>query len=56
MVDGKGGTHIPGLDLSYSFAPVIIELNIYIVLLLWLINGWESEVIDIETALLYIII
>ncbi len=48
-----GYSQIPGVDYTDNFAPVINDITYRIVLLNWLINDWDSEVIDVETAFLY---
>ena len=48
----KGITHILGIDFSDSFATIINYVTLRIVLLLCLINIWDSEFIDLETGFL----
>jgi hypothetical protein len=48
-----GYSQIPGVDYTDNFAPVINDITYRIILLNWLINDWDSEVIDVETAFLY---
>ena len=37
---------IPVIDFSDSFAPLIYDLTLCIIFLLWMINGWDSDMID----------
>ena len=48
-----GYTQIAGLDHQDNFSPVVNETTFRIVLVLMLLNGWHSEIVDIETAFLY---
>ena len=48
-----GYNQIPGVDYTDNFAPVINDVTYRLVLLNWLINDWDSQVIDVETAFLY---
>jgi hypothetical protein len=48
-----GYSQIPGLDFTDNFAPVINEITFRILIGASLIEGWNAEVIDVETAFLY---
>ena len=49
----QGFSQVPGQDFNESFAPVVNEISFRVVLLLMLINDWDSEMIDVETAYLH---
>jgi len=48
-----GYSQVPGIDFTDSFAPVVHDATFRIVLLLWIVKGWGSTVLDVETAFLY---
>ena len=48
-----GYNQIPGVDFSDNFAPVINDVSLRLMILLWLQNDWHAEIEDIETAFLY---
>ena len=49
----RGYNQIPGVDFTDSFSPVISDIAFRIILIQYLQNGWDSEMIDVETAFLY---
>jgi hypothetical protein len=50
----KGYDQIPGVDYTENFAPVVNDVTIRTVLVLWLKNKhWVATLIDVETAFLY---
>ena len=48
----KGYNQIPGVDFTESFAPVVNDASMHIVLILMLAFGWDARVLDVETAFL----
>lgn len=48
-----GYNQIPGVDYTENFAPVINDATLRIILVLYLIMKYDSEIIDVETAFLY---
>ena len=48
-----GFSQIPGIDFTDSFSPVVGDVTVRVVLILALIFGWESLLIDVENAFLY---
>lgn len=49
----QGYSQIPGVDFSESHSPVSNDATIRIFLVLALVNNWEIDQIDVETAFLY---
>ena len=49
---GLGYTQIPGVDYTDHFAPVVSDVTLRIVLVLWLIHDLEEDQLDVETAFL----
>ena len=50
---GLGYSQIPGVDHKDNFLPVVSNTTFRCVMVLALMNNWEMEVVDIETAFLY---
>jgi Reverse transcriptase (RNA-dependent DNA polymerase) len=48
-----GYNQMPGVDYSDSFAPVINDVSLRLVILLWLQNDWHAKIVDVETTFLY---
>ena len=48
-----GYTQVAGLDFTDNFAPVINDVAFRIAIVLMLVNNWEADIVDIETAFLY---
>ena len=48
-----GFSQIPGVDFTDSFAPVVSDVTLRILLILKMIFGWDTKVIDVEQAFLY---
>ena len=49
----RGYTQIPGVDFTYKYSPVVNDAKLHAILLMWLINNWVSQTIDVEIAFLY---
>ena len=49
---GQGYTQIPGLDFTDLHSPVINDITLQILLILWILNNWDAEQIDVKTAFL----
>ena len=48
----KGYNQIPGVDFTESFAPVVSDATMRIVLTMMLVFKWDYRVLDVETAFL----
>lgn len=48
-----GYSQIPGVDYTENYAPVLTDTTFRVLLILWLTNNWDSEIVDVETAFLY---
>ena len=48
-----GYTQVAGLDFTDNFAPVISDVAFRIAVVLMLVNDWEADIVDVETAFLY---
>lgn len=48
-----GYSHIPGVDYTENFAPVINDITFRIICVMIAMYGWHAEIVDIETAFLY---
>ena len=48
-----GFSQIPGVDFTDSFAPVVSDVTMRILVILWILYGWYAELIDVEGAFLY---
>jgi hypothetical protein len=49
----KGYNQIAGVDFQYNFAPVTSELTLRILMVLWLIRGYQAGSADVQTAFLH---
>jgi len=49
----KGYDQIAGVDFQYNFAPVINDITVRVLLVIWLVNGFDARVIDVKTAFLH---
>ena len=49
---GLGYTQIPGVDFTENHAPVVNDVTFRILLILKIINNWDTELFDVETAFL----
>ena len=50
---GLGYSQIPGVDHKDNFSPVVTDVTFRCVLVISLLNDWDMEVVDIETAFPY---
>ena len=48
-----GYSHIPGVDYTDDFAPVIQDITFRIICVMTIMYGWNAEIVDVETAFLY---
>ena len=53
---GCGYTQVPGIDFTENYSPVVTDVTLHIMLLMWLIKKWDSHTIDVETAFLYAVL
>ena len=49
-------SQVPGVDHNDNFLPVVSDTTFRCVMILALMNNWEIEVVNIETAFLYVIL
>ena len=49
----KGYNQLAGVDFQYNFAPVTSETTLCLMLLSWIVNDYEAEVADVQTAFLH---
>ena len=45
----RGHTQITGVDFTYNYSLVVTDVKICVILLIWLINKWYYQTIDVET-------
>ena len=45
----RGYTQIPGVGFTKNYSPVVTDVTLCIILLVWLINNWDSQNIDSKT-------
>mmetsp|Transcript_12501 Transcript_12501/g.19267 ORF Transcript_12501/g.19267 Transcript_12501/m.19267 type:complete len:180 (-) Transcript_12501:880-1419(-) len=48
-----GFTQVPGVDFTDSFAPVVFDVTVRILFILWMVYMWSTQMLDVETAFLY---
>ena len=48
-----GYTEITGVDFTKTYSPVFTDVTLCIILIMWLVNKWDSQNIDVKTAFLY---
>ena len=51
----QGYTQIPVLYFTNNFSPVVTDVTIRVILLMWLINKWYYKTIGVKTEFLYAI-
>ena len=51
-----GCTQVPGIDFTENYSPVVTDFMPGFILIMWLINKWDSQTTDIETAFLYVVL
>ena len=51
-----GYTQIIGAGLIENYSPVVTDITLRVILLLWLINKMDSHTIDVETAFIYAVL
>ena len=49
----KGYNQQAGVDFDYNYAPVLNEVTLRVMLILWVANNYYAEVADIQTAFLH---
>ena len=49
----KGYNQQAGVDFDYNYAPVLNEVTLRVMLILWITNNYNAEVADIQTAFLH---
>ena len=52
----RGYKTILGVDFTENYSPVVTDLTLRVILIIWLINRWDSHNIDAETAFLYAVL
>ena len=53
---GRGYTQVPGIYFTNNYSPVVTDVTLRFILLMWLINKWDSQIIDVETVFLYTVL
>jgi Reverse transcriptase (RNA-dependent DNA polymerase)/gag-polypeptide of LTR copia-type len=48
-----GYSQVPGVDYTENYAFVINDISVRIILIMYLLNKYDSKIIDVETAFLY---
>ena len=48
-----GYTQIPGAKFTETYSPVFTDITIRVIILMWLINKWDSQTIDWQNSILY---
>ena len=48
-----GYTQVAGLDFQDNFAPVVNDVAFWITILLMMVYGWNTDIVDIKIAFLY---
>ena len=48
-----GYSHIPGVDFTANFAPVVNDVTLRLSLMMKKMKGWYSKLVDVESAFLY---
>ena len=46
----QGYIQIPGVDFTKRHPPVVTDIIVHVVILMGLINKWDSHNIDVETS------
>ena len=49
-------TQIPGVEFTNKYSPMVPDVTLHVILLMWLINKWDSQAIDSETEVLYAVL
>ena len=49
----RGHNQIPGVDFTQNYSPVVTDVTLCVILLMWFINKWDSQTIDVETFFKY---
>ena len=52
----QGYTQIPGLEFTKNCLSVVNDITLCFMLLVWLINKWDSQTIDVETVFLHAVL
>ena len=53
---GQGYIQVPGIYFTNNYSPVVTDVTLRFILLMWLINKWDSQIIDAETVFLYTVL
>ena len=48
-----GFIQVPGVDFTYSFSPIVSNVVVCILLILCMMYGWDTKMIDVEQTFLY---
>ena len=48
-----GNNQIPGVDFTQNYSSVVTDVTLCVILIMWFINKWDTQTIDIETLFLY---
>ena len=50
---GWGYIQVTGVEFTENYSPVVTDATLSVMLLMWLINKWDSQTKDIKTEFLY---
>ena len=51
-----GYTQIPVVDFTENYSPVVTDVTLRVILIMWLINKWDSHTIYTKIAFLYTVL
>ena len=51
-----GYNQITGVNFTKNYSPVVTDITLHFILLMWLINKWNSYTIDVKTEFLYAVL
>ena len=53
FIVGWGYTQDPGIYFTEKYSPVVTDVTLRVILIMWLINKWDYKNIDVEIVFLY---
>ena len=56
LLVGQGYTQVPGIYITEKYSPVVTDVTLHVILLMQLINKWDSKTIYVETVFLYTVL
>ena len=52
----RGNAQSTRVELTENYSPVVTDVILHVIILIWLINKWDSHNIDVETEFLYAVL